>query len=76
MVLDVRCIEPTGGWRLAYCNEGAARGEYPEKIFQNDRWDLTKCEPVKAHSCVAAWAKGCDALTGKAEILAIDPVQW
>jgi hypothetical protein len=30
------------GWSLAYCNEGAARGEYPEEIFQNDRWDLTK----------------------------------
>jgi hypothetical protein len=24
-------------WRLAYCNEGAARGEYSKKIFQNDR---------------------------------------
>jgi hypothetical protein len=27
---------------ILQCNEGAARGEYPEKNFQNDRWDLTK----------------------------------
>jgi hypothetical protein len=27
-VLDLRASE----WRLAYCNEGAARGEYPEKV--------------------------------------------